>query len=334
MRLLAEVVEHVKPLVESVDGGGKSYVIEGVFLQAEVKNRNGRLYPMEVLSREVARYNEEFVLQNRALGELGHPDSPSINLDRVSHMITSLESNGTDFIGRAKIMDTPFGKIVKSFIDEGVKFGVSSRGVGTIESSVRGDVVADDFFLATAADIVADPSAPDAFVRGLRESKEWVWNAGVLAQSQVEALDTMIKTETVKTPAQVKKLQIKVFERFMRELGKSMIIREAKSRAPALVISDKNYKELYGFFRDWLDSLLDNDRGTRKESSGAKLLKQYPARPTGDIRAAVRDLYNAVTDIVSSGLAGTEREFDRQFGALSKKMGYDIDDLIDAIVYK
>lgn len=224
MRLISEVTEYVKPIVESVENGGKSYVIEGVFLQAEIQNRNGRLYPFEILEREVNRYNAEFVSQNRALGELGHPDSPSINLDRVSHMITSLEAHGTDFVGRAKIMDTPYGKIVKSFIDEGVKFGVSSRGVGSIESSVRGEVVAKDFYLATAADIVADPSAPDAFVRGLRESKEWVWNNGVLAPAQIEALDEIARNAVVRNPTEAKRVDDRVFEQFMRELTGSIII--------------------------------------------------------------------------------------------------------------
>ena len=149
MKLIAEVYDYVKPLVEDTKDGKKVYAIEGVFLQAEVKNRNGRTYPMAVLQREVDRYNEEYVTQNRALGELGHPESPHINLERVSHMITKLEANGVDFVGRAKIMDTPYGKIVKSFIDEGVKFGVSSRGVGSLENAKDGDVVADDFFLAT-----------------------------------------------------------------------------------------------------------------------------------------------------------------------------------------
>ena len=217
MKFIAEVVERVTPLVESV-GGQKQYQIEGVFLQAEVKNRNGRIYPFGVLEREVHRYNEEYVKQNRALGELGHPDSPHINLDRVSHMITKLESNGTDFVGRAKIMDTPYGKIVKSFIDEGVKFGVSSRGVGSLNNSARGDVVSDDFYLATAADIVADPSAPEAFVRGLTEGKEWVWDNGVLSASRMEQLQREMRTTSVKTRTQRKQLEAKVYENFMKQL--------------------------------------------------------------------------------------------------------------------
>ena len=218
MKLIAEVYDHVKPLVEATEGGQKTYTIEGVFLQAEVKNRNGRTYPMAVLQREVARYNEEYVTQNRALGELGHPESPHINLDRVSHMITKLEANGSDFMGRAKIMDTPYGKIVKSFIDEGVKFGVSSRGVGSLKDSTDGDVVADDFFLATAADIVADPSAPQAFVRGLREQHEWVWDNGTLSTAQVQKLHTATTKAPVKTRSQARALETRIFETFMREL--------------------------------------------------------------------------------------------------------------------
>ena len=218
MKLIAEVYDYVKPLVEDTKDGKKVYAIEGVFLQAEVKNRNGRTYPMAVLQREVDRYNEEYVKQNRALGELGHPESPHINLDRVSHMITELKANGIDFVGRAKIMDTPYGKIVKSFIDEGVKFGVSSRGVGSLENANDGDVVADDFFLATAADIVADPSAPQAFVRGLREEKEWVWDNGTLSTARVQKLQTTITKAPVKTRSQARALETRIFETFMREL--------------------------------------------------------------------------------------------------------------------
>ena len=218
MKLIAEVYDYVKPLVEATKDGKKIYAIEGVFLQAEVKNRNGRTYPMAVLQREVARYNEEYVKQNRALGELGHPESPHINLERVSHMITKLEANGVDFVGRAKIMDTPYGKIVKSFIDEGVKFGVSSRGVGSLENAKDGDVVADDFFLATAADIVADPSAPQAFVRGLREQNDWVWDNGTLSTARVQKLQTTITKAPVKTRSQARALETRIFETFMREL--------------------------------------------------------------------------------------------------------------------
>ena len=199
MKLIAEVYDYVKPLVEDTKDGKKIYAIEGVFLQAEVKNRNGRTYPMAVLQREVARYNEEYVTQNRALGELGPPESPHINLDRVSHMITELKANGIDFVGRAKIMDTPYGKIVKSFIDEGVKFGVSSRGVGSLEN-------------------VADPSAPQACVRGLREEKDWVWDNGSLSVERVQKLQTAVTKAPVKTRSQARALETRIFETFMREL--------------------------------------------------------------------------------------------------------------------
>jgi len=218
MKLIAEVYDYVKPLVEATKDGKKIYAIEGVFLQAEVKNRNGRTYPMAVLQREVARYNEEYVKQNRALGELGHPESPHINLERVSHMITKLEANGVEIVGRPIIKKTPYGKIVKSFIDEGVKFGVSSRGVGSLENAKDGDVVADDFFLATAADIVADPSAPQAFVRGLREQNDWVWDNGTLSTARVQKLQTTITKAPVKTRSQARALETRIFETFMREL--------------------------------------------------------------------------------------------------------------------
>jgi len=218
MKLIAEVVERVVPIVEDTKDGGKSYVIEGVFLQSEVKNRNGRIYPFSVLEREVDRYNREYVQQNRALGELGHPDSPHINLDRVSHMITKLIPNGTDFVGRAKIMDTPYGKIVKSFIDEDVKFGVSSRGVGSLRNDSDADIVGEDFYLATAADIVADPSAPDAFVSGLREQREWVWDNGVLSPAQMERLNKQVAAASVKNRAESRRVSTKVFEQFLQEL--------------------------------------------------------------------------------------------------------------------
>lgn len=224
MKFIAEVVERVKPIVEATEQG-KTYLIEGIFLQSEVKNRNGRVYPFAVLEREVDRYNREFVQQNRALGELGHPDSPHINLDRVSHMITKLVPNGTDFVGQAKIMDTPFGKIVKSFIDEGVKFGVSSRGVGSLRETDDGSVVGNDYYLATAADIVADPSAPDAFVAGLREQREWVWNNGVLSPAQMERMNRQVSTATVKNVADSRNVSQKVFESFFKELRNNTKIR-------------------------------------------------------------------------------------------------------------
>ena len=194
MKLITETLI-TKPLIVE-EAAGKTYYITGPFLQAEIKNRNGRVYPLELLVREVNRYRKEFITEHRALGELGHPDSPSINLDRVSHLIVGIEQSGNDFNGKAKILDTPNGRIVKALIDEGVQLGVSSRGVGSLRRTTQGDVVGDDFFLATAADIVADPSAPEAFVRGIMESKEWVWNNGRLTESQIK----QYKKELTATP--------------------------------------------------------------------------------------------------------------------------------------
>ena len=181
MKLITEEVASVKFITEEKNGK-KSLHIEGIFLQADIKNRNGRMYPMETLTREVSRYNENYIKKGRALGELGHPDGPTVNLDRVSHMITSLRSEGDNFIGRAKVLDTPMGKIASSLIGEGVTLGVSSRGVGSLVEKNGVRVVSDDFMLATAADIVADPSAPDAFVNGIMEGVEWIWNNGILEQ--------------------------------------------------------------------------------------------------------------------------------------------------------
>jgi hypothetical protein len=194
MKLLQEIVEHVKPLiVEGTETAPKMYFIEGPFLQADIKNRNGRIYPRHTLAEEVKRYNREIVAEQRALGELGHPDTPTINLPLVSHIITELTQDGSNFSGRAKILDTPNGKIVKALIDENIKLGVSSRGVGSLTQTPNGNIVGDDFYLATAADIVADPSAPHAFVRGIMESKDWVWNNGILTEAQVAALATQVK---------------------------------------------------------------------------------------------------------------------------------------------
>ena len=182
MKLIREEIESVEFLVEQKNGK-KSMYIEGVFLQGNIKNRNGRMYPMETLRREVSRYNENHIQSGRALGELGHPEGPTVNLDRVSHKIVSLKESGSNFIGKAKIMNTPMGNIAKSLIDEGVKLGVSSRGVGSLQQTKEGfAVVGEDFMLATAADIVADPSAPDAFVEGIMEGKEWVWDGGILRE--------------------------------------------------------------------------------------------------------------------------------------------------------
>ena len=184
MKLITEQIENVKVITEG-KGDDKKLYIEGVFLQAELKNRNGRVYPFKVLENEVGRYNEEYVKTKRALGELGHPDGPTVNLDRVSHRITSLRAEDNNFIGKAQILDTPMGKIAKSLLGEGVQLGVSSRGMGSIEQRESTNYVMDDFMLATAADIVADPSAPDAFVNGIMEGKEWVWNNGILKETKV-----------------------------------------------------------------------------------------------------------------------------------------------------
>jgi hypothetical protein len=182
MKLIREEIESVEFLVEQKNGK-KSMYIEGVFLQGNIKNRNGRMYPMETLRREVGRYSENHIQSGRALGELGHPEGPTVNLDRVSHKIVSLKENGSNFIGKAKILNTPMGKIASSLIEEGVKLGVSSRGVGSLQQTKEGfAVVGEDFMLATAADIVADPSAPDAFVSGIMEGKEWIWDGGILRE--------------------------------------------------------------------------------------------------------------------------------------------------------
>ena len=194
MKLIREEIESVEFLVENKNGK-KSMYIEGVFLQGNIKNRNGRMYPMETLRREVGRYSENHITSGRALGELGHPEGPTVNLDRVSHKIVSLRESGSNFIGKAKILSTPMGKIASSLIEEGVKLGVSSRGVGSLQQTKEGySVVGEDFMLATAADIVADPSAPDAFVSGIMEGKDWVWDGGVLRERYAEKTYKHINT--------------------------------------------------------------------------------------------------------------------------------------------
>ena len=186
MKLISEhFSDDVEYITEEKEDGKKNYKLKGVFLQAEIKNRNGRVYPMEVLEKEVKRYNEEFIKENRAYGELGHPDGPTVNLDKVSHMVTSLEADGKNFIGEAKVMSTPMGKIVQNIMDDGGKLAVSSRGMGSLVKKNGANYVNDDFYLATAADIVADPSAPNAFVEGIMEGKEWVWNNGMLQEQEV-----------------------------------------------------------------------------------------------------------------------------------------------------
>ena len=185
MKLICEVNEELKIITEANERGGKSHFIEGVFMQAEQKNRNGRVYPKQIMAREVDRYVREHVNQNRAYGELGHPSGPTINLERVSHMIKELREDGNNYVGRAKIMETPYGNIVKNLMDEGARLGVSTRGMGSLKERNGCMEVQDDFHLATAGDIVADPSAPDAFVHGIMEGKEWVWDNGVLKEVEI-----------------------------------------------------------------------------------------------------------------------------------------------------
>ena len=188
VKLFSEAVEEIEYVCEEKESGDKNYKIRGVFMQADIKNRNGRVYPMEILTNEVNRYNEKFIKENRAYGELGHPDGPTVNLERVSHMVTSLKPDGKNFIGEAKILKTPMGEIVKNLMDEGAKLGVSSRGMGSLDQKNGANYVRDDFYLATAADIVADPSAPNAFVEGVMEGKEWVWNHGALVEAHLAKL--------------------------------------------------------------------------------------------------------------------------------------------------
>ena len=189
VKLFSEAIEQeVEYICEEKEDGKKSYKIRGIFMQADVKNRNGRVYPLDVLQKEVAKYNKNFIKENRAFGELGHPEGPTVNLERVSHMITSLTPDGKNFIGEAKIMSTPMGEIVKNLMNEGAKLGVSSRGMGSLDQKNGANYVRDDFYLATAADIVADPSAPNAFVEGIMEGKEWVWNNGALIEAELVEL--------------------------------------------------------------------------------------------------------------------------------------------------
>ena len=217
MKLIREEIESVKFLVETTKSGKKSLYIEGVFLQGEIKNRNGRMYPMETLRKEVARYNESNIVSGRALGELGHPDGPTVNLDRVSHKIVSLKESGSNFIGKAKILSTPMGKIASSLIDEGVKLGVSSRGIGSLRTTREGvNIVGDDFMLATAADIVADPSAPDAFVEGIMEGKEWCLVDGRIKEAQLEAIKHSL--DNAPSSQELAERKISAFESLLRSL--------------------------------------------------------------------------------------------------------------------
>ena len=215
VRLFSEAVEEVEYITEDTESGGKNYKIRGIFLQADIKNRNGRIYPMEILEKEVKKYNKNFIEQKRAYGELGHPDGPTVNLERVSHLTTSLKQDGKNFIGEAKIMKTPMGEIVKSLMDEGCKLGVSSRGMGSLQQKGGANYVKDDFYLATAADIVADPSAPNAFVEGVMEGKEWVWNNGALIESHLVELKKQFDVKTRNRNAKVEALE---FAKFLKRL--------------------------------------------------------------------------------------------------------------------
>ena len=214
MKLIKEVFEKVDFITEEKDGKKQLY-IQGPFLQCEKKNRNGRVYLKETMRKEVERYTEEYIKKNRAFGELGHPDTPSINLDRVSHMIVGLHEDGNDWIGKAKILDTPFGTIVKNLIDGGAQLGVSSRGMGSLKSQNGVNVVQDDFYLATAADIVADPSAPDAFVQGIMENKEWMLVDGVWTEMQQEQAKTLIKRATQRD---IEEVSMHIFKNFIKKL--------------------------------------------------------------------------------------------------------------------
>ena len=222
MKLITEVTENINYLTEAKENGKKSYFIEGVFMQGAIKNRNGRVYPTEVLDKEVGRYNKEYIEKNRAYGELGHPQGPTINLERVSHMITKLERNGDNFMGRAKIMtETPYGAIVKSLMDEGAQLGVSSRGMGSLKQGRNGIAeVQNDFYLATAADIVADPSAPSAFVNGIMESADWVFNESTGSWNQIQVADQMRSQMKRMSAADVEAKKFAMFEQFLNSLTK------------------------------------------------------------------------------------------------------------------
>lgn len=214
MKLITETIQDVKVITEEKNGV-KSLYITGPFLVGEQKNRNGRVYPKSILEREVKRYNEEYISKNRAFGELGHPDSPSINLDRVSHLIVNMKQEGASFIGKAKILETPMGKIAKSLLEGGAQLGVSSRGMGSLKEQDGVNLVQDDYYLATAADIVADPSAPGAFVQGIMEGKEWVWDNGIVKEvSIVEMYDEIKKAKT----KQIEDISLKIFENFLNRL--------------------------------------------------------------------------------------------------------------------
>lgn len=220
MKLIAETnFDSIRPVItEAKDGKGKDYFIEGIFMQGGIKNRNGRMYPMETLDKEVGRYNDTFVKNNRAYGELGHPDGPTINLERVSHMIKDLRREGQDYIGKAKVMDTPYGKIVKSLIDEGASLGVSSRGMGSIKQTAEGiNEVQGDFQLATAGDIVADPSAPNAFVNGVMEGVEWIYDAASNSWQSQRVIEE-IQNTGIRSARELQERKIELFSKFMKTL--------------------------------------------------------------------------------------------------------------------
>lgn len=215
MKLITEKIEDTRVVITEGKNGKKQTYIEGVFLQADITNRNGRMYPMRTMEREVQKYNENFVKTGRALGELGHPDGPTINLDRASHLITSLQREGSNFVGKARLLETPMGRIAKELLDEGVKLGVSSRGLGSIKEENGIKVVGEDFMLATAADIVADPSAPDAFVNGIMEGKEWIWNNGLVHESKIDEIKKRIDNAAAR---QLDERKISAFSEFLKNL--------------------------------------------------------------------------------------------------------------------
>ena len=217
MKLICEVIENnLEFIAEAKEDGSKNYKIKGIFMQGEIKNRNNRIYPVQVINEQVEKYKKNYIDKNRAYGELGHPSGPTINLERVSHMITDLYRDGNNFIGEAKIMDTPYGKIVKNLMDEGAQIGVSSRGMGSLKDNGNGaQVVQKDYHLATAADIVADPSAPDAFVEGIMEGKEWIWDNGVLREAQIAQYENQISTTSKENLEEAK---LKVFSDFISKL--------------------------------------------------------------------------------------------------------------------
>lgn len=231
MKLIKEYTEHdVQALTESVEGGGRSYYITGPFLQAEMRNRNGRVYPLQILQREVARYTKELIAENRAMGELGHPDTPSINLDRAAIKIVSLTQEGNNFFGKAKVMsEVPMGNIVKGLIDNGIKLGVSSRGLGTLKKTNAGNIVGEDFYLATAADVVADPSAPNAFVEGIMEGKEWVWENGILTEAQIAAYKAELAGAPKKQAAPRRLVESRTFAKFLNAIRVETILPKRKN---------------------------------------------------------------------------------------------------------